>query len=309
LITQVDWGEISSTRRYAALDHLGSTRFLLPVYDDGSVGTGELLEYYPFGRFKERDEDLHSTHLFTGHERDLGNSLSGLDYMHARYYSPNLGRFLSVDPIGGSVGSSQSWNRYSYVRNNPLLLFDPDGLAERVSVQPLRMSTTLSVAPTIRSQNWSSTDVNTQLSTARDVYWDQASVMISWDTPEVVPGPESMSMHEAAQMSDMAAARATNGGSGEIPVLFVGEIEGRVAGISTSPSPLGGMGAAVVGDPGNAVPLATAHELGHALGLDDSYIGWDPISVLEPNLMNDENLSPVLTTTQVDDVRKNIGSE
>ena len=53
--------------------------------------------------------------------------LSGYDgYMHARYYSPNLGRFLSVDPVGGKVGSSQSWNRYSYVTNNPLVFVDPD---------------------------------------------------------------------------------------------------------------------------------------------------------------------------------------
>lgn len=51
----------------------------------------------------------------------------GHDYMHARYYSPNLGRFVSVDPVGVSMGSSQSWNRYSYVLNNPLKLVDPDG--------------------------------------------------------------------------------------------------------------------------------------------------------------------------------------
>ena len=51
----------------------------------------------------------------------------GNDYMHARYYSSNLGRFLSVDPVGGTVGSSQSWNRYSYVVNNPIVLIDPDG--------------------------------------------------------------------------------------------------------------------------------------------------------------------------------------
>lgn len=49
------------------------------------------------------------------------------DFMHARYYSPNLGRFMSVDPVGGTVGSSQSWNRYSYVLNNPLAFNDPDG--------------------------------------------------------------------------------------------------------------------------------------------------------------------------------------
>ena len=52
------------------------------------------------------------------------------DFMHARYYSPNLGRFLSVDSVGGEVGSSQSWNRYSYVNNNPLNLIDPDGRLE-----------------------------------------------------------------------------------------------------------------------------------------------------------------------------------
>jgi len=54
-------------------------------------------------------------------------SRQGNDYMHARYYNPGIGRFLSVDPVGGTVGSSQSWNRYSYVLNNPLVYVDPSG--------------------------------------------------------------------------------------------------------------------------------------------------------------------------------------
>jgi RHS repeat-associated protein len=54
----------------------------------------------------------------------------GHDSLHARYYSNTLGRFVSVDPVEGKVGSSQSWNRYSYVLNNPLNLIDPLGLLE-----------------------------------------------------------------------------------------------------------------------------------------------------------------------------------
>jgi hypothetical protein len=47
--------------------------------------------------------------------------------MHARYYSYNLGRFTSIDPVGGEAGLSQSWNRYAYVRGNPVGAVDPGG--------------------------------------------------------------------------------------------------------------------------------------------------------------------------------------
>jgi len=54
-------------------------------------------------------------------------SAKSTEFMHASYFSPNLGRFLSVDPVGGEVGSSQSWNRYSYTLNDPIGMIDPDG--------------------------------------------------------------------------------------------------------------------------------------------------------------------------------------
>ncbi len=60
-------------------------------------------------------------------DADLGAEFQDLDYMHARYYAPRLGRFLSVDPIGGELLRPQSWNRYVYARNNPLKWVDPTG--------------------------------------------------------------------------------------------------------------------------------------------------------------------------------------
>jgi RHS repeat-associated protein len=72
---------------------------------------------------------------FAGHWRDfLGllnvDNTDYIDYMHARYYDPNGGRFLSVDPVidvKRALGSPQRWNRYGYVVNNPINKVDPDG--------------------------------------------------------------------------------------------------------------------------------------------------------------------------------------
>jgi RHS repeat-associated protein len=73
---------------------------------------------------------------YTGHERDQnGNSKGMLDYMHARYESAMVGRFLSVDPArrSGVPVAPQSWNRYSYGLNNPVRFVDSDGRSAEVA--------------------------------------------------------------------------------------------------------------------------------------------------------------------------------
>jgi RHS repeat-associated protein len=55
---------------------------------------------------------------------------NSVDDMHARFYNPTVGRFLSVDPVLDmrvAMTNPQGWNRYAYVRNNPMRWTDPTG--------------------------------------------------------------------------------------------------------------------------------------------------------------------------------------
>ena len=110
-------------------DHLGSPR----VVTDSSGNVVSTHHYMPFGDEKPLPVRVSSdNNKFTGHERDVESALTenpdGLDYMLARYYGSSLGRFMSVDPVGGNLGNPQSWNRYTYTLNNPLRYIDPLGL-------------------------------------------------------------------------------------------------------------------------------------------------------------------------------------
>lgn len=61
---------------------------------------------------------------YTGHEHI---DSMGLIHMNGRVYDPVLSRFLSADPYVQDITNSQSYNRYSYVINNPLSYTDPSG--------------------------------------------------------------------------------------------------------------------------------------------------------------------------------------
>ena len=61
---------------------------------------------------------------FTGHE--MLDQLE-LVHMNGRIYDPLIGRFLSTDPLITHYQDGQSWNRYSYVLNNPTNFTDPTG--------------------------------------------------------------------------------------------------------------------------------------------------------------------------------------
>jgi len=61
---------------------------------------------------------------FTEKERD---NETNYDYFGARYYDSELGRWMSVDPLGKK---NSSWSPYSYCKNDPMTRIDPDGLTD-----------------------------------------------------------------------------------------------------------------------------------------------------------------------------------
>ncbi len=106
-------------------DHLGGVKI---ITDDVGAHNGarqQINEYDPWGKVS-RNEGINAEaeRRFTGQILDAE---SGLYYYGARYYDPELARFISPDSIVPSAGDPQSLNRYSYTRNNPVKYIDPTG--------------------------------------------------------------------------------------------------------------------------------------------------------------------------------------
>ncbi len=70
------------------------------------------------------EKKLSTNRGYTGHEHIKE---AGFIHMNGRVYDPIIGRFLSADPHIQDSKDSQSYNRYSYVKNNPYKYTDPSG--------------------------------------------------------------------------------------------------------------------------------------------------------------------------------------
>jgi RHS repeat-associated protein len=103
---------------WALADRLGSIETLT----DGEGVVVDKRTYDSFGRvLSETNPSVSFRYGYTGRELDLE---SGLNYYRARYYDPNVGRFISVDPMGFGAGDT---NLYRYVGNSATNATDPTG--------------------------------------------------------------------------------------------------------------------------------------------------------------------------------------
>ena len=87
--------------------------------------------------------------------------VTGLLYMRARYYYPNLMRFINQDIVTGDISNSNSLNRYTYVEGNPATMIDPFGLcAEKISA----------LTDLLINCGWSETKIAAQKISVVDLY-------------------------------------------------------------------------------------------------------------------------------------------
>ncbi len=107
-------------------DHLGSANILSALSGGGFVGQ---TEYYPFGGTAV-SISMPSDFLFNSKPFD---DEVGLYFFGARYYSAQLGRFITPDPFlryfpHRGIRKPISLHLYGFVMNNPINIVDPNGL-------------------------------------------------------------------------------------------------------------------------------------------------------------------------------------
>jgi len=121
---------VGSSNYWYIDDALGSTR----VVYKGTVKVYSVTTYKPFGIAYGAS----GTEKFT-YAGEIQDSPSGLFYLFARYYNPDIGRFVSLDALLGSLSSPQTLDRYAYCSGNPINRYDPSGMKEYVLYMPSDM--------------------------------------------------------------------------------------------------------------------------------------------------------------------------
>jgi RHS repeat-associated protein len=115
LILQDDGAEV----RTMLGDGLGSGRTEMVA---GAIET--ITTYEPYGKVLAQTGTSGTEYGYTGERFD---EATGLVYLRARYYNPNLKIFMSRDPFQGWARFPASQHPYSYAYNNPVNLTDPGG--------------------------------------------------------------------------------------------------------------------------------------------------------------------------------------
>ena len=114
------WVDPAGSPTFYHYDGLGSVRALSSLAGQRT----DAYSYDVFGAVRSRTGSAVQSFKFTGEQVDAE---LGLIFLRARYYDPQVGRFITPDPWRGQDNLPQTTNRYVYVTNNPVSQIDPSG--------------------------------------------------------------------------------------------------------------------------------------------------------------------------------------
>ncbi|MCB8943491.1 MAG: RHS repeat-associated core domain-containing protein [Ardenticatenaceae bacterium] len=109
MVAQRDNNQVS----FVLSDHLGST--VMTLYTSGTIKGQQ--RYDPWGDSRWSANYSHMGYRYTSQRWD--GKMKLLDY-NARYYDPEIGRFITADTLVPNPSNPQSFSRYTYVLNNPM---------------------------------------------------------------------------------------------------------------------------------------------------------------------------------------------
>ncbi len=112
------------TAMYYHFDARGST----VAITDGNQNVQATYSYGPFGEKLKQTGAVSNPFTFMGRYGVMDDN-NGLYYVRARYYWPEIGRFLNKDLLIGNAMQTQSLHRYVYGMNNPIMFVDVSGFS------------------------------------------------------------------------------------------------------------------------------------------------------------------------------------
>ena len=115
--------EIGNAFKTYHFDSRGST----VAITDASGNVTDTFAYDTYGKLLSRTGTSKVIFGYNGRDGVVTDD-NGLIYMRARYYSPEMKRFVNADIVAGAISNAVTLNRYAYANGNPVSFVDPFGL-------------------------------------------------------------------------------------------------------------------------------------------------------------------------------------
>ncbi len=219
--------------QYFLTDQVDSVKVV--TNDAGMVVTSH--EYLPFGEDWITEGDTKNAPKYNSQELDKE---SGYYFYNARHYDPEIGRFVTPDTVIDGELSTQGWNRFAYVHNNPIRYKDPTGhKLDECEIKPVKNDGILS-SVTNKMKEWSQ-DSSSLKSGAADLFFKAKGLVTggNLNNKKLESSDPALRAEERGnrigKIAEFVATAGVNGAKKQIIDFAFGAFQGLATYESTTP--------------------------------------------------------------------------